>query len=83
MPKENLVSLFANSPQATRELLRGAYLQKSDGSHLVLDEKGVDSFDKYKRFIELEATPRPVSDTFNRVGRCTGLCGDCHNLLTA
>ena len=66
LPKSNLVSMIMGSAVATRELLRGAAFQKSDGTHLLLDQTGKTSIANYKRFIEMEPTPRPVSDTFNQ-----------------
>ena len=65
LPKANLVALVMSSNTATRELLRGVYLQNAGGGSLVMDRQGVSSLGKYKKFIELEGTPRPVSDTYN------------------
>jgi hypothetical protein len=65
LPKANLVALVVSSTAATRELLRGAYLQGPGGTHAALNGAGVVSLDKYKKFVELEPTPRPVSDTYN------------------
>lgn len=65
LPKANVVALVLSSQQATRELLRGSYLQGAGGSHVVLNDTGVESLGKYKKLIELETTPRPVSDTYN------------------
>lgn len=65
LPKANVVALVLSSQQATRELLRGPYLQGPGGMHAALDDVGVESLGKYKKFVELEATPRPVSDTYN------------------
>jgi len=57
--------MIISSHYATRELLRGAYLQNAGGGSLVMDRKGVSSLGKYKKFVEDEATPRPVSDAYN------------------
>jgi hypothetical protein len=65
LPQANLVAMIISSHYATRELLRGAYLQNAGGGSLVMDRKGVSSLGKYKKFVEDEATPRPVSDAYN------------------
>jgi len=65
--KENLVALVISSHNATRELLRSPCLQNAAGGNLVLDAPGIESLNMYKKFIEMEPTPRPVSDTYNQV----------------
>lgn len=65
LPQANLVAMVMGSFTATRELLRGSYLQNAVGGSLVMDRKGVSSLGKYKKFVEDEATPRPVSDAYN------------------
>jgi len=66
LPKENLVALVISSHNATRELLRSPCLQNAAGGNLVLDASGIESLNKYKKFVEMEPTPRPVSDTYNQ-----------------